>query len=321
MKKYVFAICLLSCMLPISGFAKGQQNNFDQIVAVVNDEVVTRSELNSAMSSAKMQIAQEHVSAPSDKLLQKQVLDQIINKKLQLQIAKQAGIHINDEELNASISQVAEQNKISVADLYTRLQQDGMSKNSYQSEMREQMMIQRLQQQEVVSRINIAPEEIDSFMRSNAWKNNSSKEYHVEDLLVPVSDAPTTNELIVAKNRAAELAAKIKHGTEFSKVAQASTGLQGGDLGWRKLPEIPSAFADPLARMKANDIAGPIQTGNGFHIIHLAEVRSTQASAENAPATRKQVEQLLLQRKFEEAMQNWVSRLRGQSFIETKTVA
>ena len=214
---------------------------------------------------------------------------------------------------------------MSVADLYDHLRQDGMTKATYQNEMRDQITIQKLQQQEVVSHINISPDEIDSFMHSTAWKNNSTKEYRVDDLLVPVSDSPTTNEITTAKKRAAEIAAKIKAGEAFSKVASAETnhagGLQGGDLGWRKLPEIPSAFADTIARMKPNDIAGPIQTGNGFHVLHLAAVRAAEAGAEDAQTTRKHVEQLLLQRKFEEAMQSWVSKLRSQSFIETKTVA
>lgn len=327
MKKLNIAICFLGCVLSINTFAETSKQPIDQIVAVVNDDVVTRSELNVALTTAKMQIAQEHIATPPEKMLQKQVLDQLINKKLQLQIAKQAGIHIDERDVNQSIAQVAEQNKISVADLYQRIAQDGMTKSSYQNEIRDQMIIQRLQQQEVVSRINISPDEIDSFMHSTAWKNNSSKEYHLEDLLIPVSDSPTSNELTDARKRAAEIASKIKSTGDYQKVAteesKRTSGLQGGDLGWRKLPEIPSAFADPIARMKTNDIAGPIQTPNGFHIIHLAATRSTaeSANAEDMQTSRKQVEQLLMQRKFEEAMQNFVSKLRGQSFIETKVIA
>ncbi len=320
MKKLNIVLCVLGCILSASSFAKDAKQAIDQIVAVVNDDVVTRSELNVALTAARMQMSQEHISEPPEKLLQKQVLDQLINKKLQLQIAKQAGINIKEEEVNQSIAQVAEQNKVSVADLYAHVAQEGMSKSSYQNEMRDQMAIQKLQQMEVVSHINITPDEIDSFMHSTAWKNNSSKEYHLEDMLIPVSDSPTTNELVTAKNRANAIVSKIRSGGSYQKVtaAEASTpaGIQGGDLGWRKLPEIPSAFADRIAHMKADEIAGPIQTSNGFHIIHLAAVRS--AAGEDAQATRKQIEQQLLQRKFEEAMQSWVSKLRGQSFIETK---
>lgn len=321
MKKRLLATCIIGCMISTSFAADKQPIN--QIVAVVNDDVVTRTELNNAMTAAKAQIAQEHISAPPEKMLQKQVLDQLINKKLQLQIAKQAGIRVDDQDVNDSIAQVAEQNKISVTDLYEHLGQEGMSKTSYQNEIRDQMIIQKLQQQEVVSRINISPDEIESFMHSTAWKNNSTKEYRIDDLLVPISDSPTTNEITAARKHATEIASKLKSGADFQQVALTESnkgGLQGGDLGWRKLPEIPSAFADPIARMKTNDVAGPIQTANGFHVIHLAAIRAAE-SGENMSATRSQVEQLLMQRKFEEAMQNWVSRLRGQSFIETKIVA
>jgi len=178
MRKILFATCLLSCAITANVYAAEKQT-IDQIVAVVNDDVVTRSELNTALTAAKTQISQEHIAAPGDKMLQKQVLDQLINKKLQLQIAKQAGIRVNDQDINASIAQVAEQNKITVADLYEHLDQEGMTKTSYQNEIRDQIMIQKLQQQEVVSHINISPDEIESFMRSTAWRNNSAKEYHI----------------------------------------------------------------------------------------------------------------------------------------------
>lgn len=320
MKKLTLGI--LCCFLSASTFAKPVKLAIDQIVAVVNDDVVTRSELNSALNSAKMQIAQEHIAAPSDKMLTKQVLDQVINKKLQLQIAKQSGVQVTDADLNVAIQQVAEQNNISVAALYERLGQEGMSKTTYQNEMRDQLAMQKLQQQEVVSRINISQEEIESFMRSTAWQNNSTKEYRIFDMLVPVSDTPSPQELAEAKKRAVAILAKAKTSGNFKSVAAGESGgahaLQGGDLGWRKLPEIPSAFAEQIASMKPNDMAGPIQTPNGFHVIQLAELRASTDTETSAQNNRKQVERLLMQRKFEEAIQNWVSKLRSQSFIQTK---
>ena len=110
---------------------------------------------------------------------------------------------------------------------------------------------------------------------------------------------------------------QLKQGKNFHEVAQAESGdsraLQGGDLGWRKLPEIPSAFVTQVTQMQVNDIGGPIQTPNGFHLIRLVDARALGGKQEQP--SKKQIEQLLLQRKFEEAVQNWISKLRNQAFV------
>jgi peptidyl-prolyl cis-trans isomerase SurA len=324
MKKFNLVTAIIcATLLSATCFAAAQKQTFDQIVAVVNDDVVTKSELNLALSTARAQISQESVPTPPEQILRKQVLDQLINKKLQLQIAKQVGIDVTDDDLNKAIQQVATQNNITVATLYERLKQEGMSLTDYRNEIRDQLTMQRLQQQEVVNHITITPQEVDNFLKSNAWKTNTAKEYRIDDILILTSDAPSPDEIRAARTRAQMVLNKLKNGLSFTSVAQADSSgaraLQGGDLGWRKLPEIPSAFAEQISRMQKNEIAGPIQTPNGFHIIKLSDTRAL--SSQQAITERKQIEELLLQRKFEEAMQNWVSRLRSQSFIETKTLA
>ena len=320
MKKIIACCCLsiLSLMASIA-HAKANEESLDQIVAVVNDDVVTTSELNHSLASVKLQIAQEHVSEPSEAVLKKQVLDQLINKKLQLQMAKQAGIQVTEDDLDKTITRIASQNHISSAELYQHLNSEGMSTADYRNEMRDQLTLTKLQQQEVVSRITVTPQEIDRFISSHPWKNNGSgdKEYRLDDILIPLSDAPSPTEIQAAEVRANMVFAKLKQGQDFKSIAQAESGeshaLEGGDLGWRKLAEIPSAFADKVSGMKAKQIAGPIQTPNGFHIIRLAEERS--AGNEQGPPSRKEIENLLLQRKFEEAVQNWVTKLRKQAYI------
>jgi peptidyl-prolyl cis-trans isomerase SurA len=168
------------CYLPAAQ-AQSRKQSLDHIVAIVNEEVVTQSELEQALAVAKIQMSQEQVPALSQDLLQKQVLDQLINKKLQLQVAKQAGIAILERDLDHTIAKVAEQNNLSMNDLYQRLNQEGMSKNNYRNEIREQLTLQKLQQQEVVSHINITPEEIKTFMHSKLWKNGLHAEKQQPD--------------------------------------------------------------------------------------------------------------------------------------------
>lgn len=305
--------------------ATSNENSLDQIVAVVNEDVITKSELNHALSITKTQITSRNMATPPENILRKQVLDQLINKQLQLQMAQQMGIDIPDEDIDNAVSNVALRNNMTVDELYQRLTREGMTKADYRKEMREQLTMQKLQQQDVVSHITITKEEVDTFMHSQAWQNNDGKEYHLEDILISLSDTPSSEEIAKARQHATDIITRLHHGQSFREAAMAESGdkhaLQGGDLGWRKLPEIPSAFANLVANMRVKEVAGPIQTPNGFHIIRLTETRN---AGKQAAPDRKQVEDLLLQRKFEEAVQNWVSKLRSQAFIEmtpTKSAA
>lgn len=321
MKKVLLFMSLLSscAIICTPSYATSNEKQLDQIVAIVNDDVVTRTELNRGLTVIKLQLSQENMAQPPEKVLEKQVLDQLINKKLQQQLAKQAGINASDQELENAIQSLAKQNQISVNTLYQRINNEGMTTSEYRNELRDQLTMQKLQQQEVVARIHITPEEVDSFLKSKVWQHSGSNEYHLEDILIPLSDTPSPEEIAKAKKHAQTLFEKINHGSNFEEAAQAESGdnnaLKGGDLGWRKLPEIPSAFAEQLLHMQTKDIAGPIQTPNGFHIIRLAGMRAS--ASEQAAPDRKQIENLLLQRKFEEAVQNWVSKLRSQAFIVT----
>lgn len=313
------SLLLLFLSISLNAFAKNVQS-LDRIVAVVNDDVVTRSELDRALDIVGKQLTQEKNMTSDKKELQKQVLNQLINKKIQLQIAEQAGIRATEEDLNNAIGHIAQQNHMSTNTLYQRLHEEGMTTKDYRNEIREQITLGKLQRQQINSRITVSPQEVTSFMHSQMWQSNGSKEYHLEDILIPISDTPSTEEIKKAKAQADAVLAKLRHGQNFNTIAQAESGssqaLQGGDLGWRSLAEIPSAFAEQAANMKVKEINGPIQTPNGFHIIRLAGKRSTATKENKNTLNQQQIEQLLMQQKFEEALQNWVSKLRSQAFVK-----
>jgi peptidyl-prolyl cis-trans isomerase SurA len=327
MKKTVisYLLLLISCAgIATNTFAKAtsttksHEQSLDKIMALVNDDVITQIEFKHALEKARAQIRQEEVTPPPETVLTKQVLDQLINRKIQLQIAKQTGVQTTDKELDDTISKIAGQNHITTSSLYQHVVQEGMTRNEYRQEIRDQMTMQKLQQQEVVGKINVTPEDVSRFLASKVWQNNNTKEYHLEDVLVPVSDKPSAQEMANAKTRAQTIIMQLNQGQSLGNLIQASSTeiqpLQGGDLGWRKLPEIPAIFAEKVVQMKPNDFAGPIQAPNGFHIIHLVESRKN--TTKQATPTHKQVEEMLMQRKFEEAVQNWVSRLRGQAYVQ-----
>lgn len=319
MKRIIFFSILLCNLFMSASFAASSAQSLDQMVAVVNDDLITRSELDRAMTAAKAQVSQAaNGPMPSDKALEKQVLQQLINKKLQLQVATQAGIKISNEEVDQAIQSIASQNSVTVEELYSHLEKTGMATASYRNEIRDQITLQKLQQHEIAGKVTVTPEEVNAFMKSNSFRINGTNEYHLQDILIPTSDMPTPAEIAAARTRAESVMQKLRGGADFSALAKTEsrgeTALQGGDLGWRKLPEIPSAFSDEVTNMKKHDLAGPIQTPNGFHILYLTDLRKLDESNKTL-ADRKTVESMLLQQKFETAVQNYVSKLRSQAFI------
>jgi peptidyl-prolyl cis-trans isomerase SurA len=310
------AIVLLSA----NSFAatKPQEQSLDQMVAIVNDSVITQTELDHAITITKRQMEETHTPLPSEAILRKQILDQLINRTVQLDLAKQAGIHITDEEVTKAINTIAQQNHVTVSELYQKVQSQGMTLAEYKKDLRDEITLQQIQQHEVASKITITPQEVNDFVRSNAFQAFHMKEYHLEDILIALPDAPSSEDVLNAKKHADEVLAKIRHGMSFTEASASESNsnqaLQGGDLGWRKLPEIPAAFADQIVHMKTNDITNPIQAPNGFHLVHLAGIRNVTPQG-NAETQHKEVEQLLYQRKFEEALQTWVRKIRSDSFV------
>lgn len=319
--------CILASVLFLSlnmtaatAASKASTESLDRIVAVVNDSVITQSELNDAIASVKKQMAASHTPLPSQDVLHKRVLDQLIDRKLQLLLVEQSGTQITDEQLNKAIASIAAQNKMSIKELYAKIASQGIDLDTYHKEIRDEMLMQEVQQHEVGSKIVITPQEVNDFTRSASWKAFNNKEYHLEDILIALPENPSPQNVAQAKKRAEEILAKLHKGSNFTQVAIAESSndhaLQGGDLGWLKLPQIPPAFANELVHMKQNDIMGPIATPNGFHIVRLAGTRDI-ATSMDANAQHKQIEQLLYQRKFEEGLQSWITKLRGEAFINT----
>lgn len=322
--KLIGSIILLTCGITCSANAFAKKNadaqSLDRIVAVVNDMVITDSELAEATASAKKQISANNITMPPADILRKQVLDQLINRKLQLYAAEQSGVKISDNQVNAAIADIASKNHMSVNELYVQVQHTGLSAKDYQKEIREELLIQQIQQQEIGGKITITPQQVDDFTRSADWQAYSNKEYHLEDILIALPENPTPQDVSNAKKKAEEVLTKIHHGMSFkeaaAEVSNNSGAMQGGDLGWRQLPQIPSAFADPLVHMNVNDILGPVQTPNGFHLVKLTGTRTVGAQ-KNKADERKQIEQLLYQRKFEEEVQAWITKVRSAAFINT----
>jgi len=328
MKNKLINLCftLILCLLPLVIFAKGQnvkpghEEPIDDIVATINDDIITKNELNQAVEITKTQMVRGGLNVPTPKVLQSQVLTQLINRKLELQLAKQARINTTIAELDEAIGKIAAENGISTSVLYSKVEEEGTSREAYRNQIREEMTIQKIQRQDVASHIVITPQELETFKRSQAWQMNSDKEYHLEDILISVPDAPSEKDIASAKQQADTVMSKLQNGQPINTVTSAESNnghaLQDGDLGWRRLAEIPSAFALKISSMKENSFAGPIQTSNGFHIIRLTGMRALQSK--NTTVAKDQLQDMLFQRKFDEALQGWLSKIRSQAYVQTQ---
>jgi peptidyl-prolyl cis-trans isomerase SurA len=249
----------------------------DRVAATVNEGVVLSSELDEQMLSISQRLQAQKLDLPPQNVLRQQVLDRLVLQELQMQRANRAGIKVSDETLNNALRDVAEQNKIALADLPGVLAQQGIDYATYRDGLRKELAMQILRQRDVIGRINVSPREIDQFLERQKKMPSESNEYNVSHILIAVPQAATPDQLEEAGRKAEEVYQKATAGEDFGRLAvsfsNAQTALEGGSLGWRKGPELPTFLGEFIAGMKAGDVTKPIRTPSGFHIIKLNEMR------------------------------------------------
>ena len=252
----------------------------DKIVAVVNDDVITSTELDTRLHSIKEQLKNQSSPMPSDAALKKQVLDRMILASLQLQLADKNGIRVDDETLNRTIERIAADNKLSLTEFRSVLEKEGYDFPTFREDIRREILISRVQQRQVTDRIMVTEQEIDNFLATQRAQGNTGAEYHLAHILIAVPDASSSERIQAARQRAEDVLKKLHAGANFEETAIAVSdgqqALQGGDLGWRKAGELPTLFVDTVTHMKTGDVSDLIRSPSGFHIIKLLEQRSEQ---------------------------------------------
>jgi peptidyl-prolyl cis-trans isomerase SurA len=274
-------------VVSLSAFAA---ESLDYIVAVVNDEVIVNSELQAEVRQITERLTKQNIALPSRAELDKQVLDHMILQRLQLQIAKNTGIIIDDNSLNEGLQKIATQNKMDLAQFQQEVAKEGYTVEQFRENIRRDMTIARLQQRQVASRINVTEKEIDNFIANQTQQGDSVEEYHLLHILIATSDVATPEQIEAKQHQADETVAQLKSGANFQqtalRVSEGQQAIEGGDLGWRKAGEIPSLFAEVVTKMKAGEVAGPFRNPSGFHIVKLAEKRNSRKSIVNQTQMR-----------------------------------
>jgi len=272
----------LQIAAPALAFAEARAElvPLNRIVAVVNDQVLTQNELNNELFAVAQQLKQQGIRAPAASVLNKQVLERLITTQIQLQLASINGIVVDEETLSNTISNIAAQNDLSLVEFREVLQRDGFKFSSFREDIRKEVIIRRLRQRQVDSRITVTAQEIGDFIATQKAQGNINSDYHLGHILVALPEAATPAQIKASRNKALAILDELNSGADFRQTAigrsDGRQALLGGDLGWRKTGELPTLFADVVVNMKVNEVSEPIRSASGFHIVTLFDFRDAE---------------------------------------------
>lgn len=264
--------------------------SLDRIVAVVNNSAITQQQLSEHIEMSRQQSLAENRPIPDAATFRKQVLNEMIDNELQLQLAVTAGLKISETALDKTIMSIAQRNGITLEQLHQKLQQENIPYAKYRQQIREQLMMSRLQQDEVAAKITVTDQEIKDMLMHMPKPTPQKAAYHVEDLLIPFPANPSVAEVTRLKATALSLLQQAKSGASFQELIEKNTKqfnppLTGGDLGWRPLNDLPDIFQIPVQKLKPSEIIGPIQADNGFHLVRLLEMQGDNLTSHYVTST------------------------------------
>ncbi len=267
----------------------------DRIVAVVNKDVITASELAERVDFAGRQLKRQYIAPPDRAQRARQMLERLILDKAQVQLAADSGLRVDELQLDRAIQRIAENNKITLAELRRRLEADGVDFDKYRAEVRQQILLTRLREREVDDRVQVSDGEIDIFLEENKAASSGAVEYDTAHILVRIPEQAVPERIEQARARAEKARAEALAGGDFARLAasvsDAGDALQGGALGWRAPSRLPELFAEALKSMKPGDVSAVLRSPAGFHLLKLLDRRGAGASA---PVTQTRVRHILL---------------------------
>ncbi len=274
MKKSIVVLVLCCTALLSNSRVFAADVVIDTIVAVVNEGVVLSSELAREVDFLKLQARGNNQDLPEDSILRDRVLERMIDQQIQRQHASKLGIVIDASSVNQAIEQVAKGNNMSLQQFRDVISSEGIDYDYYRRSIEHELLLSRLIQRDVQSRIRVSTQEIDDFI-SASKKSGQQQRYRVNHILVAVAPSAAQAEVQKALARSNAVLAKLRAGQDFAKVAAADSdgarALEGGDLGWRELQELPDFLSSALVTMSVGDISEPLRSQNGFHIVKLTD--------------------------------------------------
>ncbi|MDP2804514.1 MAG: peptidylprolyl isomerase, partial [Gallionellaceae bacterium] len=280
-QRFLWLLLVLSPLAQAAESSK-QLTPFNQILVVVNDDVITRQELDTRLVIVANQLKKQGTALPEAEVLEKQILERMIGDLLQQQFAKETGLRIDDVQLDKALTRIAQQNKLaSLAVFRAKLEQEGINFNKFREEIRTEILSARLREREVDSKLMISDNEIENYLKNQAKQLGKGEELNLAHIMVVVPEQASAEKIQTYKARAEQALAKLRAGAPFAQVAagfsDAQDALQGGQLGWKAADRLPPLFADPLVKLKTGELTEILRSPNGFHIIKLLDRRSKDA--------------------------------------------
>jgi len=253
----------------------------DRIVAVVNKEVITQFELAERIGRVQRELQRRGAGSVSRSEIEHQVLDRLIFEKVQLQFARETGMRVDDLELDRTVNRVAESNKLSLTEFRQKLEADDIPFDKFREDLRNEILLTRLRDREVTSKLTVSDGEIDNLILEQDEKKGGGTEYNVAHVLVRVPEQATPAQVDARRARAEEVVKRLKDGADFTQVAatysDAPDALQGGAIGWRSDQRLPELFVENLAKLKPGEVSGVFRSPAGFHVVKLVDVRGAGA--------------------------------------------
>ena len=256
----------------------------DRIVAVVNDEVITMNELAERLRLARNQLARQNVTPPPDDVLERQILERLIVDRAQLQFARENAIRIDDVQLDRTVGRIAEENRMTMSQFRDVLERDGIPFAKFREDVRNDILISRVREREVDSRVAISEGEIDNFIAQSGGSGDATAgEINLAQILVRVPENATPEQLAERRKRADEALAQLRGGADFARVSAAFSdspeALAGGILGYRARDRLPELFLEAVAGLRNGEVGAVIKSPNGFHILKLIDRRGSGTKA------------------------------------------
>lgn len=267
----------------------------DRVVAVVNKDVITLTELHEQTAAAMAELRRQGIAAPERAVLERQVLERLVLDKAQQQLAEATGLRVDELQLDRAVQRVAQNNNLPLAEFRRALERDGVDFERFRAELRQRLLLSRLREREVDDRVQVSEAEIDAFLAENKANPSEAVEYDVAHILMRVPEQASPGQVAQARARAERVREEARAGADFARLAashsDAGDALQGGALGWRAPGRLPELFAEALRDMQPGTVSELLRSPAGFHVVKLLGRRG---AGSGAPVTQTRARHILV---------------------------
>ncbi|MDE2599726.1 MAG: peptidylprolyl isomerase [Rhodocyclaceae bacterium] len=288
MNRFSFLTTLLIVATPALAQNSPLPIEADRVIAIVNNEAITQYDLRTRVNSAESNLKRQGTPMPPAQILQRQVLERLIVDKLQMQSATELGMKVSDADLDSALRRIAEGNKLTLDAFKQALEKDNIPWSKFREEIRQEIVVARLRDREVDSRVTISEGEIDNYL-SSAEARGDSAEYLISHIIVRLPEQAGPDQIARLRARAAEAQQRLQHGEDFAKVAAAYSdapdALSGGNIGVRTIDRLPTLYADAVSKLQPGQVSDILRSSAGFHIIKLVDKRGGKLAAKNVQQT------------------------------------